>query len=216
MTLDTNHPTVHRWRKQLHPSPAPRTMGIAAVLALLVAISATFAPAQAQDATPAGTDACPVTTEEENEAIVMRWEEEVHGAGNLDTAEELLADDHHLHQPVSDDVIGVDQRLEDIQEIRTAFPDLTVTVHAVFTDGEYVITRWTAVGTFTGPLGDTEPTGVQLVEPGMTIFRIECGQIAEMWVNDVGIGIYRQLGIVSDEELQTVDTPTFVLGTPAP
>jgi hypothetical protein len=46
------------------------------------------------------------------------------------------------------------------------------------------------------------------------IWRIECGKLAENWVTTDRLSQYRQLGIITEEELATVDTPA--MATPEP
>jgi hypothetical protein len=46
------------------------------------------------------------------------------------------------------------------------------------------------------------------------IWRVECGQIVESWIVQDNLTMLRQLGIITDEELATVGTPT--VATPVP
>jgi hypothetical protein len=46
------------------------------------------------------------------------------------------------------------------------------------------------------------------------VWRIACGTLAENWIVKDNLTMLRQLGIVTDDELATVGTPT--VATPAP
>jgi len=44
--------------------------------------------------------------------------------------------------------------------------------------------------------------------------RAECGKVAEVWILVDNLTMLRQLGIITDEELRSVGTPT--VATPVP
>ena len=48
----------------------------------------------------------------------------------------------------------------------------------------------------------------------MAIYRVRCGQLVEQWDVADYLGLLRQVGIVADDELEAVGTPT--VATPAP
>ncbi len=83
-----------------------------------------------------------------------------------------------------------------------AFPDLRVTIDQVIADGDYVVVRWTATGTQTGPFFNLEPSGVEATWTGINIFRFECGLIAESWNEVGGLGLRDQ-----PEALPSAATP---------
>jgi hypothetical protein len=56
---------------------------------------------------------------------------------------------------------------------------------------------------------------VQAMErESITIYRVACGQIAENWIVQDNLTMLRQLGVITDDELATVGTPT--VATPVP
>jgi steroid delta-isomerase-like uncharacterized protein len=63
----------------------------------------------------------------------------------------------------------------------TAFPDIHYTVEDKLIEGNRVVARWSATGTHTGNLFGMPPTNKRVKMIGITIFRIEDGQIAELW-----------------------------------
>ncbi len=72
-----------------------------------------------------------------------------------------------------------------------------------------MVARWTATGTHTGPWETIEPTGNTVTWTGNTIYRIECGKIAEEWAQVDGLAFYEALGV-----LECPPAPTGE-GTPA-
>jgi len=177
----------------------------------------------AQEESTAGTP-CAATTAEENEGLVRRLFEEGWGQGDMAVLEEVLADDYVHHFPhlaglASDVNVPVPGRADlaaAIQEWRTAFPDLQITVEDLVADGDTVAMRATLAGTQAAPLPTwgAPNTGQRMERELQGFFRIACGRIAEDWVLPDNLTLVRQLGIITGEELQDAGTPT--VATPVP
>jgi predicted ester cyclase len=165
------------------------------VMLTLVAVAVLASPGPlagaTQDATP-GVD-CPVTTPEENAALVTTyWAEVV--KGEQGTVRELLAPNQVQHWGLGGDTVGVDAFLERFALRLTAFPDLTFRVDLVVAEDDLVATRFTATGTQTGEWQGIAPTGRAVTFRGNNVFRIECGRIAEAWGEADHLGVLEQLG----------------------
>jgi len=82
--------------------------------------------------------------------------------------------------------------------------------------GDTVITKQVWTGTQEGafPEWGAPATGRRMSRESIVIWRVECGQIMENWIVQDNLTMLRQLGIITDEELATVGTPT--VATPAP
>jgi steroid delta-isomerase-like uncharacterized protein len=172
------------------------SLAVIAGCGLIAVIAASPAPlATAQDATP--TADCPATTEEENEAIARRWHEDVINGANLDTLDEIVADDIIHHAGTFPDGVGTEAVKTVLGVLLTGFPDVQHTIEQVLTDGEFVVTRWQADGTQTGEFQGHAPTGKSVTWTGINIFRIECGRIAEEWSELDGLGRLQQLGVLA-------------------
>lgn len=63
-----------------------------------------------------------------------------------------------------------------------------------------VVTRYTFIGTQTGPLMGIPPTGKEVRMPGISIYRIANGQMQEAWVQYDALGLMQQLGVVPQPE----------------
>jgi len=85
-----------------------------------------------------------------------------------------------------------------IRSYRAAAPDLRVTIDDMIAEGDKVALRWTTHGTERGPLrtplGIAPPTDRPISIPGVNIFRIANGQIAEEWIVWDTISWAQQLG----------------------
>jgi predicted ester cyclase len=59
----------------------------------------------------------------------------------------------------------------------TAFQDLQLTVEDQIVSGDKVATRWTALGTHRGALGDSEATGKRAQFDGLILDRVVDEQV---------------------------------------
>lgn len=119
---------------------------------------------------------------EENKAIVRRLWEEVFNQGNLDVVDEIIDSDHVFHHPLlSENRSGPDVVKGVATLFRRISPDIQVTVEDYITEGDKVVSRWTANGTLARRLRSAEVTVDEVVISGIGIFRVSGGQIAETW-----------------------------------
>jgi steroid delta-isomerase-like uncharacterized protein len=81
----------------------------------------------------------------------------------------------------SDTIPSRDVGVGFIKGLLEAFPDIHYTVEDRLTSGNKVVCRWSATATHTGNLFGMPPTNKHVNMLGITIFRIEDGQIAELW-----------------------------------
>jgi steroid delta-isomerase-like uncharacterized protein len=132
-----------------------------------------------------------------NKAIERRLLDEVFNQGNLDLIDELVASDFVGHGTAAE---GGDQGREAYKQfviqMRTAFPDLRITIEDQIAEDDKVVTRWRARGTHTGVFQGIPPTGRSGEMSGVTIDRIANGKLVECWSNTDDLGLLQQLGIV--------------------
>ncbi len=135
---------------------------------------------------------------EENKAMARRsWK--VVTEGSLDTLEDALAevyaDDFILHE-ADEDIVGIEGLTQFVSMIRSAIPDLRITIEDDMAEGDKVVTRWIGQGTHQGELMGAAPTGNQVTATGITIQRIEEDKIVEEWSNWDALGMMQQIGAV--------------------
>ncbi|MAW62886.1 MAG: ester cyclase [Acidobacteria bacterium] len=75
-----------------------------------------------------------------------------------------------------------------------AFPDVDFTVENQMSDGDQVVTRWTARATHSGEFDGVQPTGKSVMFTGITISRLENGRLVEEWENFDELSLMRQIG----------------------
>ena len=102
----------------------------------------------------------------------------------------------HYHEtllpPLAPGVAGMKQILA---TLRTAFPDLKVSLVAEAGQGQTRVYTWAARGTHRGPLLRVHATGRRVVFPGRFMMRHEQGKVVELWVRMGLIAILTQLGM---------------------
>jgi steroid delta-isomerase-like uncharacterized protein len=147
---------------------------------------------------------------EENKALARRsWE--VVTEGSLDTLEDALAEvyaeDFILHE-AGEDIVGIEGLAQFVSMMRSALPDLRITIEDDMSEGDKVVTRWIAQGTHQGELMGGAPTGNQVTATGITIHRIEEDKIVEEWSNWDALGLMQQIGAVPTPEQSEEASPT--------
>jgi len=189
---------------------ASALLGVALAIALVVPLL----PARgvAQEATPAAD--CPATTPEENKALVDRWFAALSG-GTSDDVAGLAAADIVYHDPSPREESQTGGTGEWASDREQDYPDLQVTVEQMIAEGDMVASYQRYTGTQYGDVEDEQgvpATGLATEWVSMGLFRIECGKIVEIWAVADDLGRLQRLGVITDEELQSVAP----LATPSP
>ncbi len=133
-----------------------------------------------------------MSREEENTAIVRRVMEEVFGQGNLDLANELIAPTFINHDAPrqAPGPKGV-ERVARI--VRTALGDFTVTIEHLLSQGDLVTMSCSVQGIHQAPLLGVAATGKHVEFRIIDIYRVEQGQLVEMWGVPNFFGLLQQL-----------------------
>jgi predicted ester cyclase len=116
---------------------------------------------------------------EENKAFIREYAEAL--SGNEKT--EAMLDRY-----ISDEALK-----QHIREFEAAFPRYEFIAEDMIAEGDKVAVHFTARGTHEGQLYDLEATGRSFEIPGLIIYRIENGKIAEFWLQADVMGLMQQL-----------------------
>ena len=109
---------------------------------------------------------------EKNKEIVRRVIDEIVNKGDLSLADEVLAGNYVYHFPTHD-IHGPEGFKKFVTSMRTAFPDLHVTIEDLIGEGDKVAARVIMQGTFKGELNGIAPTGRKLTFPEAVFVRFE-------------------------------------------
>jgi steroid delta-isomerase-like uncharacterized protein len=131
---------------------------------------------------------------EENKAIVLRYFAEM-DRGNIDIVDELIAEDYVDHNPALPGVgPGREGTRQYMRMLKTAFPDAAHTIDDIIAEGNKVMTRVTARGTFLGECMGYQPNGNIVEISGIAVHRVENGRLVEHWAHADIAGFMRQIG----------------------
>ena len=170
-------------------------------------------PLAAQAATPDAA-ACPETTPDDNKALMIRWYELL-SAGDWESVAVLAADDvvYHDASPAEESQVGgtgewASERLQD-------YPDLQISIEQIVAEDDLVALYLRYAGTQQGDVEEEQgvpATGRQNEWVGMSLVRIECGKVAEIWNVADNLGRLQNLGVITPDELRSAEPAA----TPAP
>jgi predicted ester cyclase len=83
-----------------------------------------------------------------------------------------------------------------VTTLLSAFPDIHYSIEDALSVGDRAAVRWSATATHRGSLFGLAPTQKKVSLMGTTIFRVQSGQIAELWDVWDEAGLMKQLGAV--------------------
>jgi predicted SnoaL-like aldol condensation-catalyzing enzyme len=156
--------------------PRPRV----SVLALIAVLAgALFVPAAVTVHATATNDLAA------NTALVLRYQQEIFEQGKIATADEILAPDFICHSSADQSFsVGPEAVKQQAVALRAFYSrGVVLTADDVIAQGDRIAVRWTLTATAPGEARD-----VPVTVTGMDIFRIQDGQLAEMWeYGDLGM-----------------------------
>ncbi len=112
-----------------------------------------------------------------------------------ETLRELLAEDvveHGTHEELN----GINEVVSFLDDQFQAFPDYSGTTDAMIAEDDTVAVRYTVRGTHTGRYRDIDPTGHTVEWTGAGFYRIDDGEIAEIWLEADRLGLLDQLEVL--------------------
>lgn len=134
---------------------------------------------------------------EHHKTLAQRYFEELWSRGDLAVADEILSPDFCFHGPgVS--IHGAESFKQFVAMFRTSFPDLTFSDQEYIAEGDRVASCFTMSGTQPSTFQGIPPTGYQVTVPGMHVFHITGGKIAEVRVSMDTLGMLQQLGVLPE------------------
>ena len=125
---------------------------------------------------------------------------EAFGAGNIDAALSVCADDLEIVDPGMGQVRGRDRFREYLETFKRAMPDARAIVEQTVESGETVAVEGRFTGTHTGPLatedGDVAPTGGAVDLRFADVSRVRNGKVVAYHTYYDQLGLLTQLGLM--------------------
>ena len=136
---------------------------------------------------------------ETSKALARRVFQEVLNGRNLEVLNELAAADYEEHNPLPGQRTGLYGLRDRYAMVLNAF-NPHFTIEDIVAEGDRVVLRWTNSGTHVGEFLGMPPTGKSYSIPGIEIWRVKDGRLAEHWdVVDI-FGQLQQLGLLPQPE----------------
>ena len=130
---------------------------------------------------------------DQNRGTVRRFNEEVWGEGRVELVDELFSPDFMNHYEAPGTPPGREGVRQEVQRVRSMFPDLQIKTEEIICEGDRAALRWSGTGTHTGDAPGMPATGKPVTMSGMHFYRLREGKIAEMWAEFDGARVMRQL-----------------------
>ncbi len=118
---------------------------------------------------------------QENKALARCLFEEFFGGYDLGLADQFIAPDFVDHNPLPGQPPGPEGIKWVNTTLHNAHSDLRFIVDDVIAEGDKVVVRWTLRGVHTGAMLGTPPSGREVNERVIAIFRVAGGKIVERW-----------------------------------
>lgn len=184
----------------------PLLASVALLLALALPGQAQEPPAPANPPAATAPSSSPSSPIDANKALVRRYIEEALSGGDLKVLDQLVAPDY------VDSSSGGAENGRGPEAVRTAqgrvralFKDIRYHVDLLVAEGDKVVAHYSVKAVRKpDPEIDAGDAGREISIPGMTIFRIAEGRIAETWTINDQFAMFRQLGyaLTSPKEQQ--------------
>ena len=136
-------------------------------------------------------------SEAEYRDLIRRYIAEVwEGANALDEAalRRFLSPSLRRHMSPLLPPLDLDGNMERLAGIRSAFPNISITLEDAIYEGDRVVLRGTLRGTHLGEFAGLSPTGKDVTVGVIDVIRVEDGQFAEFWGGPDVFDLVRQLG----------------------
>jgi steroid delta-isomerase-like uncharacterized protein len=125
-----------------------------------------------------------------NKQIIRTFYQDCLNRGQLDLLGDLVAPD--FLNPNGEK--GASAFRRNIEELRSAFPDIQFKIEDLIADGDRVAVRSSWLGTHKGTFRGMAASGKQVTDTGITIYRFEGGRLAQAWLQTDRLGVLQQIG----------------------
>jgi steroid delta-isomerase-like uncharacterized protein len=129
-----------------------------------------------------------------NDVTVRRYLEDGLGKGDEAVIAELRAPEIAWHGGALGEARGTEELAALLQPVHEAFPELSISIDALFSHDDLVVARSTISGTHRGPFLGVEATGRRATWSAIAIYRLEHGRIVEQWLSEDWASVLQQLG----------------------
>jgi signal transduction histidine kinase len=121
-----------------------------------------------------------VSLQEENKIVARRFLE-AQAKGDMETLDELMAQDFADRSLLPGQRPGREDYKQSVAEMLAVYANTGFTIEAQIAEGDHVVSRYTGSSVHRGKFLGVDPTGRESGYSGIAIHRIACGKIVEEW-----------------------------------
>lgn len=133
---------------------------------------------------------------EHNKAVVTRIYTEVNDDQQYDVLDEICHPDIIIHDPLAGDMQGLEAYKGLFAFFRQGFSPQRTDLHQFVAEGDFVALLHTHNAVHSGSFNGIPATQREIAVPGVELFRLREGKIAEFWRFDADLSLMMQLGAV--------------------
>ena len=111
-----------------------------------------------------------------NVAAMRRWFDEVWNQGNYQVIHDVFAPDGRSHGTDEQPIVGPDAFVAFARQLRTAFPEMQLTIDEIFGVDDRVVVRWSALMAHQGEGLGIPATGRRVRTNGISIVHFRDGK----------------------------------------
>ena len=132
---------------------------------------------------------------ENNKETARRYYDDVLNKGDIDLLDELAVPGYETHDPLPGQRTGLVGLKDRVTMLRTGL-DPTFTIEDMIAEGDKVVVRWRNNGSMVGEFLGMPANGKSFSIPGIDIYRLENGKLAEHWHVVDALGQAQQIGLI--------------------
>ena len=115
----------------------------------------------------------------DNKAVARGFVQAIFNEGKIDEVKNFVTPDIIYHG--LEEVKGLENFKQWVDEDRKAFPDMQITIEDAFGEQDKLAMRWNLKGTFAKELHGSQPSHEKFETQGVEIFHFQDGKIKEAW-----------------------------------
>lgn len=120
-------------------------------------------------------------TTEQNKQVVIRFNNEFFGKGNIEIVKEVFAETFVNHSAPPNTPTDTSPMVKFVTGLNKGFSDISVQILEIFGEGDKVCVRKTITATHTGEFMGKQATGKKIVINIIDIEVLKDGKITERW-----------------------------------
>lgn len=125
--------------------------------------------------------------------------EELWNTGNLSMVDEIFSKDFVNHDPTRPEATDIDAYKKYVVETHSGMPDFKIIIEDMISEGNMLVSRYKAVGTFKNDFFGLTATGKEATITGINFYRFDSGKLVEAWWNKDSFTMLQQLGVIPTE-----------------